>query len=813
MNRLRLVQSAIHSQFLFGILHTALYTVGVFHSSLVGVIRLSLAAVTVICTATPLRGQSVTRLDPILPGWFERGTTNEIILRGENLRGVQTIRFSGAPGVSASVVPSVMPAIRLESSSGGLAATAATDSQDIRIRLQIAPDAPMGLRELRTVGPNGFSNPQTIQLSDFPELTEQPGTGATNSAPVLPLPCAVSGVISQTTEADWYRFTGSKGQRIIIDVQANRFGSRLDPAMVIYEAAGRELARSNDAHGLDPFLEFMVPANGDYFIRLQDVRFQGSGEHRYRMILGELPYLDAIFPYGGRRGTTVSLQLDGRMLDGVDRMQMTVATNAPMATQEVRIHTRRGYSNPQLFEAGDLPEITETEPNNQPDQANRIQVPATLNGRIGTEADLDHYRFTSPSDQRWILEIGARRFGSPLDALLVLMDGAGKVISQNDDANGPDARIEADLKKGQEYIVGVRDLTERGGARFGYRLSLKPTVMEPDFGIRISNSRYRLAAGAHLAIRCELDRRNGFASVVRVEAESLPVGVTCTAAVFSPESPPIAWLILTAAPDVRPEHHDLVLVATGDREGQRLRRTLQARPNFLSIVPSIPLTVDALTPMVELDQNGGSSVEVQVTRSAEFTGDVRVVAEELPGLSLPAITIPAGQSRGRLQISAANNSEVSTRWLMIFATASVGGQDFSIHAPNPLPVRTGAIPFFLTTAQPRLSVTALPVERKSPAAAAELIIKIDRRLGFTNEIETAVEGIPDGVQFSLDPVAANARETVLKLLATEKAPSGKQFDLVITGTALHQQRQYKLKSSSVKLIIAAPDADKALVTK
>ncbi len=766
-----------------------------------------------ILAASPLVGQSVARLDPLLPGWFQRGTTNEIVLHGENLRAVQSIRFSGAPGVTASLVPVTPPTVRLESSNGGLTASATPDGKEVRIRLQLAADAPLGSRELRTVGPNGFSNPLTIQLSDVLELVEQPGTTAKNTAPALPVPCAVSGVISQTIEADWYRFAGSKGQQVLLDVQANRFGSRLDATLVVYDTAGRELGRSEDAHGLDPFLEFAVPSTGDYFIRLQDVRFQGSGQHRYRMVLGELPYLEAIFPYGGRRGTTVSLQLDGRHLDGVDRMQVSVATTAPSGTQDIRLQTRRGYSNPQLFEAGDLPEIGEIEPNNQPDSANRIQIPITINARIGADADTDHYRFTSPSDQRWILEVGARRFGSPMDSLLVLMDRTGKIISQNDDDAGPDARIEADLKKDQEYVVGVRDLTDRGGSRFGYRLTIRPSVVEPDFGVRISDSRYRLAAGGHLAVRCELDRRNGFASVVRVEAESLPTGVTCIPAMFSPESPAMAWLILTAAPNVPPGHHDLAVVATGDRDGKRLRRSLQAQSNFLSIIPKLPFAMDALTPMVELDQNGSASLDVQVTRSSEFSGDVKVFAEELPGLNLPPITIPAGQSSGRFQLSAGNNSEVSTRWLMLFAMARVDGQDFTVYAPTPVPVRTRAIPFFLATAQPRLSVTALPVERKSPAAAAELIIKIDRRVGFTNAIETSVEGIPNGVQFSLDPVAANSRETVLKLLATEKAPSGKEFDLVITGMAIHQQRQFKLKSSAVKLLIAAPDAETAAVTK
>jgi hypothetical protein len=49
----------------------------------------------------------------------------------------------------------------------------------------------------------------------------------------------------------------------------------------------------------------------------------------------------------------------------------------------------------------------------------------------------------------------------------------------------------------------------------------------------------------------------------------------------------------------------------------------------------------------------------------------------------------------------------------------------------------------------RLSVTALPTNAQSAASQAETAIKLDRRPGFTNEVQLAVEGLPAGIVTTL----------------------------------------------------------------
>jgi hypothetical protein len=143
----------------------------------------------------------------------------------------------------------------------------------------------------------------------------------------------------------------------------------------------------------------------------------------------------------------------------------------------------------------------ESEPNNAADKANAVTAPVVINGRIGETKDADVFRFKASADQKLVIEVRARQFGSPLDALLTLSDTNGAVLQRNDDANGPDARIEFDAKKDAEYLISLRDLTDRGGERFGYRLTLQPPDTTPDFGVRVAGSRFRVPRGGAVALR------------------------------------------------------------------------------------------------------------------------------------------------------------------------------------------------------------------------------------------------------------------------------------------------------------------------
>jgi len=760
-------------------------------------------------------GQPVPRLDSASRTWLQRGTTNEIVLNGEALASAGEVYFSGM-GLSGGVVAKPPGKVSLEGAAGGLTAAPVEPGKSTTLRLVIAADAPLGTREIRLASPGGVSNPLTLQISDLPEWTERTPDGSLAEAPTYELPGAISGVINSAAESDFLRFKLHAGHRVIFDVQANRTGSPLDPTLYLLDSSGKELARSEDVHGLDPFLEFTPPSDGDYIVKLTDTRFQGGSDYRYRLVAGVRPYLEFLFPFGGRRGTTAELQFQGHNLDGADRLKLQVASDAPLGRQDIRAHTADGISNPLPFEVGDLPEFFETEPNNSKDQANAVEAPAAINGRIGTASDADVFRVKSNADQRLMAEVEARPFGSPLDAFLTLSDASGNVIARNDDANGLDARIEFDAKKDTEYLLSLRDLTDRGGERFGYRVIVRAPDVRPDFAVRTSGGRFRLRRGGTTALRCDVDRRNGFDGAVRITGEGLPTGVTASFLTVG-TGPNFGWIWLTASPDAPTGNFPLRLTSTGEVGGRAFVRPVQLpESGWLTILPQAMFTLHVGTPAVLIEQNGSASVDVSVTRADGFNGEVKVRSEGVDGLDIPEVVIPPGQSRSKLNLHAAYTAPLGVHPMVVRGEAMIDGNSVVEYAPVQVPVTTQGIAMFLTAMLPgspffrtddvKLSAVALPTNSTSAANSTEFVVKVDRR-GLTGEITLALEDLPKGVVASVLPIAANAREATVKLLVTDQAETGKELQFRIVGSATHDDRIWRQKTQNIHLFVAAPEKE------
>lgn len=777
---------------------------------------LALSALSMFWTCLPdVLAQNPPRLDSASVTWIQRGTTQEITLKGDALEGIAQVLVQGA-GVSARPGAPKEAAVALEGSAGGLTTGPANSQQALTIGWVSTADAALGPREIRVAGPHGVSNPLLLQLSDLVELAD-PRTNSTPArAAALTLPVAVSGVLSTNTESDFFRFKAPAGKSLILDLQANRTGSPLDANLILRDVGGRELARSEDVHGLDPFLEYTSPVDAELVLEVHDLRYQGGSEYRYRLVAGHLPYLESLFPFGGRQGSSVELKWIGRNLEGVETLPLQIAPTAPLGRQEVRARTPLGFSNPVAFEVGDLEESADTEPNDTPQQAQVLTLPRVVQGRIGTEKDVDVFRFKAPADQRWVLEVQARSFGSRLDALLTLSDTNGTVLQRNDDASGPDARIEFDAKKDAEYRLSLRDLTQRGGDRFGYRLSLRAVDKTPDFGVRASGGRFRVAQGGSIAVRCEVDRRNGFDGMVRLEPDGLPPGLWAPPLVLG-SGTSVGWWVISANADAAPGYVPLKAIALGDHSGKAVAHPVAfSEMAWLTVLPAVPFDLSVAPSSLLAEQNTGTGLEVRIQRRDGFDGEVRVVAEDLSGVSIPAVTVPAGQTRARLALQVAQNAEVGTRPVMVRAEATVKGRAVATHAPAPVPLTIQPIPMFLTAMLPgspffrtdpvRLSAVALPDGTTSEANQTQFVVKVDRR-GVGGEIDLRLEDLPAGVEATVSPIRTNRNEATIQLKVSSKAQTGKEHQFRVAATATHQDRIWRQKTQPIHLTLTAPEPE------
>ncbi|MEK7674586.1 MAG: hypothetical protein AAB676_01960 [Verrucomicrobiota bacterium] len=767
-------------------------------------------------SALSASAQPVPKLTAISQEWLRRGVITEVTLSGENLDSVSSFIVSGEKGVSVAVTPPAQPIVNVESSLGGISSVAAKDNKKVETRFGIATDAALGERELRVVTPAGVSNPINFQVSHLPEVSDNGQNKSVEQAQPVPLPAAINGRINAPSEVDHYRFKAKKGQRLILDVYASRSGSSLDSSLALLDAAGKELLRNEDANGLDSLLDFIVPEDAECVLQIRDFRYQGGGDFRYRLIAGELPYVAAAFPFGGRRGANVEIEIKGQNLGGVSKVLLRLDPSARLGRQEIRATTPLGISNPFPFEVSDLPEFTEQEPNSAIDQADEIKLPTIINGRIQSDKDYDAFTFHADKDQRFIFEVLANRFRSPLDVLLTLTDEIGNVLQRNDDALGADARIEHQFSAAGEYVVIVEDLLERGGEDFGYRLSIRSP--QPDFEVTFLPDNPRLQRGGHLPIRCELARLAGFGEMVRVAFADLPPGLHSESLLLTPSGLASGTILLSAAKDAPLGIVPLHLTATSVIAGKPVKRRAEplsgdrkVKEAFLTVLEPSPFALEPATLMASVEQDQTASIEVIAQRQDGFTGEIKISAEGFSAgrepitrsFDLQPVTLKGTETRGLLNLKARLDSEVGTRLIVLKGETTVNGQTIAQYS-SAIPVAVSQVPFVLSTALKRLTVTALPPGTQSAAAETTFTVKAERRAGFNGEIALALDGVPEGVTATIDKILANSAEAIVKLVATDKASAGKEFQLTIRGTGSFNERNYKHSPEQIKLTINAP---------
>src|SRR5262249_35669195 len=152
----------------------------------------------------------------------------------------------------------------------------------------------------------------------------------------------------------------------------------------VIDPKGRVIAENDDAGGPDSFLRFTAAADGKYQVRIRDANALGGPAYVYRLTLTSDPYVDRIYPLGGRRGGKTRFALHGQGLPK-GPVEADLPADGPGAWAH-RFAVNGKPTNPVLLDLDDLPEYLEPEPK-EPDKATPVELPAVLNGRIGRPGD------------------------------------------------------------------------------------------------------------------------------------------------------------------------------------------------------------------------------------------------------------------------------------------------------------------------------------------------------------------------------------------------------------------------------------------
>jgi hypothetical protein len=137
-------------------------------------------------------------------------------------------------------------------------------------------------------------NPINFLLEDLPEARASGDNHKLASAQVVKFPISVNGRIEKPGLANFYRFSGKAGERVIAEVWARRLGSPLDSALRLLDARGKVVMTNDDhtdmmaglvTHHADSYIDFALPETGDYTLALRDTQGKGGSDYAYRMRL------------------------------------------------------------------------------------------------------------------------------------------------------------------------------------------------------------------------------------------------------------------------------------------------------------------------------------------------------------------------------------------------------------------------------------------------------------------------------------------------------------------------------------------------
>ncbi len=614
-------------------------------------------AVLVFCLACPIAGANPPVASYIFPAGGQRGGNVNVKVGGLFLHQSCGFEILG-PGVQFTKELKRIPTLWFEGPLLPLPDSQRAEDypKDMAGQIQIAKDAPLGLRNWRLWTSQGATPSMRFVVGNLPEIVEEEIDG--DPVPVkVTLPVTINGRIFPREDVDIWTFTAKKGQSVWCEVDAVRLGSPLNARLEIRDGQGRRLAESDDAGGPDPRLRFIAPADGDYQVHIFDAQFQGGQAYVYRLTVTSEPMIERVFPLGGKRGSKLQLQLSGQ---DVPAAPVTAAIPADAKGFFAYNFDKAGTrSNAILLDVDDASEFIEGVARG----LDTIATPAVLNGIIAQPGEVDAWSIVAKKGATLEFDLRAGRLGSPLDGVVTVNDAAGKQVARAEATGSQlDPIFSYTPSADGTFTVKVQDrFRSRGGPAFAYRLRIaKPPT--PDFRLTLAadaranagSDAVTVARGGQVKLKINAERIGGFKEPIALTVEGLPAGVTAAAATIAAGQSAVELTFKADAnAKIAPAH--VRIHGTAKLQGNDVRRSaLLPGPRGSIDVDDVLLAVALPTPFVMKGEyemgfaaRGGMHQRKYKIERNGYDGSLEVSltdrqARHLQGVSGPTIVVPAG---------------------------------------------------------------------------------------------------------------------------------------------------------------------------
>lgn len=741
------------------------------------------AVAALVCTAS--LPAAAPRFTELLPRGVQRGSEVDVTLSGTNLEdaeelmlydvGMQVISFSHSDRDDQK-------------------------GRQIRVRLKIADDCPIGAQRMRVRTRTGLTEIQNLYVGALPVIEEkEPNTDFTQPQPI-PLDVTVHGRVDRE-DVDYYVVEAKQGERLTAEIFGTRLGhsagnNYFDPYLAILNEDRFELVANDDTPLVwnDAVVSLIVPEDGKYIIQVRDAAYQGDGRAYYLLSVGRFPRPQGIIPSGGKPGETLTVTLLGDVLGPITREVTLPAEIRDPDRFGLDVQDDHGLApSVQPFRISPLENVVEQEPNNDRNTATPGPVPAAFNGVIGEPGDVDFFRFAANKDQQFDLEVYARRNRSALDPVVNVYrakDGGG--IGGNDDSRGPDSYYRFRAPEDGEYVVAVRDHLNRGGPAFTYRLEITPVepglTAEPIEFARYVQPELEIPQGGGRGIVVNVQRRD-FGGPVTFVCDDLPAGVR----IECPEGWRVAGqipVVLYAADDAPvtgkyasiqarladPNQPNLNVSAPLQQKnlmirGQNNNRVWEELTTRMPVVVTdrVPFRCWIEAPKVPIVQGGSMNLVVKCEKAEGFDADIEVrLLHNPPGVnSSTSSKIPKGQTETVIAINAAGNAAVAESQIAVRCIANIGNGNVESCTPFvPLRVEEQYVKF--TFAQGAVN----------QGSETPYVVTVEKRKDFEGEAEVKLVGLPANATCEPLKLTKDTAELVFTIKAPENTPTGMNKNLI-----------------------------------
>ncbi|MDB5388122.1 MAG: hypothetical protein JWM11_3768 [Planctomycetaceae bacterium] len=831
------------------------------------------------------------RLTRIVPPGGQRGTTIEVQLQGKYFEKPEEILVY-EPGITVESLELLEGNVEIRGRRNRVEKGSA-----IRVKLKIAEDCELGIHGMRLRTATGISEYQRFVVGPFATIEEAEQSRETRNdtretAQTVPLNGTVLGRMFEPTDVDLFRIEAKQGQRLTAEIEAVRLGVDQgipDLHLALYNAEGKRLIAADDSALFlqDPVVSLVAPQDGAYFVEVRHSTYSANNDV-YRLHLGNFARPTGVYPAGGPAGKELSVRVLGDPKGSwsqtvklpVSQTSSTTDGSQVAGTTDYRFvaidpETKIPAPTPNTLRVSPFDNMLESEPNNSEDAIkpqSAVSLPIAFNGIIDQPGDVDCFKFAAKKGERFRILCLANALGSPLDPTIWIKQIGGKGNMQRATDSRPnqlgyppfggmnrdtlDPFLEFTAVADGEYVLGVEDDRNNGGADFVYRVEISPETDavyayipqdgEAAFQPQSRQSISVPSGGRYNTQLSIINSNRPYNGDLELVAIGLPEGVTMTAPRITPAMPRVP-VVFEAAPrtklqgkfieivarpavdtpkpandaskpaavETKPATEPTTAVARNLVSGFRQSIPMSASGNndyylfntfdklAIAVTEQAPFSIEIEEPKSALVQNGEIALKFKIVRKAGFDEPVSVAMEWKPtGVSTGTpTTVRSDKSEGEYQLGAARNATAGSYQVTLSA---VSGAQRPAYRDGASRTYVSTTPFKLVVAEPHIDAkfARASIER---GKTAPLTVKLNHLKPFAGKAKATLSRLPRGVEL-VEPfreIGPEDKEIVFTLKATDECLTGGYQGITLDLTVTEEGQAVRQLSGSGTLRIDA----------